>query len=60
MKTNFEVFNDELEAKEDGCLWGVDMIYLSEEHINLLREGKVLKTDNGEYVQIISMEGGAE
>jgi hypothetical protein len=55
-KTNFDVFESVEEAKEDGTLWGVDCLYLSQEHIDLLLQGKTLKTDNGEYVQILSLE----
>lgn len=52
----FRVFNSEHEAIEDGTLWGCDTIRLTLDHIGLLLSGKALKTDNGEYVQIIILE----
>ena len=52
----FDVFNSVQEAVEDGTMWGADILPLSEEALSLLKEGKVLKTDNGEYCQIIAME----
>ncbi len=55
-KTKFDVFESVEEAEEDGTLWGVDYLYLSQEHIDLLLQGKTLKTDNDEYVQILSLE----
>jgi hypothetical protein len=57
VNNNIDIFNTEQEAIDDGCLWGVDLIYLTEEHISLLKAGKVLKTDNGEYVQIMRLKG---
>ena len=51
-----DVFNSYEEACEDGCLFGVDHILLTMEHIDILLQGKVLKTDNYEYVQIIEIE----
>lgn len=52
----YEVFDSVKEAIDDGCMYGLDFLPLSEEALNLLKEGKALKTDNAEYVQIISME----
>ncbi len=54
----YEVFNSVQEALDAGTMWGVDVLPISKEAIRLLKEGKVLKcSDNGEYVQIIAMEG---
>ena len=54
--TKYDVFNSVQEAVEDGTMWGADILPLSEDALSLLKEGKVLKTDNGEYVQILAME----
>ena len=52
-----KVFKSLEKAEADGTLWGEDLIVLSKYHIQSLLEGKALKTDNGEYVQIIVMTG---
>lgn len=54
--SKYSIFNSKQEAIKDGTLWGVDALRLSREDIRLLENGKVLKTDNNEYVQIIYLE----
>lgn len=54
--SKYSIFNSKQEAIKDGTLWGVDALRLSREDIKLLENGKVLKTDNNEYVQIIYLE----
>ena len=59
MTEKIKIFNSLEEAENDGLLWGKDLIVLSKKHIDALLEGKAIKTDNGEYVQIIVLrEGG--
>ena len=53
----YDVFDSVKEALDDGVMWGIDFLPLSEKALTLLKDGMVLKTDNGEYVQIIAMEG---
>ena len=38
------------------ALWGVDNLKITDEHIQLLKEGKCLYYNNGEYAQLISYE----
>ena len=60
----YEVFDSVQDALDAGTMFGVDVLPISNEAIRLLKKGKVLKcSENGEYVQIIAMEGtdiGAE
>lgn len=49
----YEQFDDLEEALQDGTLWGCDLLPLSRQLIELILSGKIIKTDNGEYVQII-------
>ncbi len=58
MEEEIRTFNTLEEAKADGILWGVDLIVLSKKHIDALLDGKVIKTDNSEYVQIIILREG--
>lgn len=53
----YEVYDSVKDALDTGWMYGVDFLPLSEKALELLKDGMVLKTDNGEYVQIIAMEG---
>ena len=54
----YEVFDSVQDALDAGTMYGVDVLPMSNEAIRLLKEGKALKcSENGEYVQIIAMEG---
>lgn len=62
-KTEYDVFDSLQVAIDDGILFGLDKLPLSSEAIDLLKQGKVLKADNCEYVQIIYLAeetGGKE
>lgn len=58
MAEEIRIFNSLKEAEDDGVLWGEDLIVLSKKHIDALLEGKAIKTDNSEYVQIIILREG--
>ena len=56
----YEEFDSLDAAIKDGTLWGCDLLPLSRENIELILSGKVIKTDNSEYVQIIYLNENTE